>query len=225
MNKKVRKLLLSFVTTGMLATVIAPVFVASAKIQSDKEYQKDQSTMVENYENTNFYTDKEEKLVNVTLYSDENKTITVDIPETHVEEYTKKLENEDFRQQEITNSLESNSKFRAASSTIRYMREKEVAQVLDSMDSTRNWERIISNPATDYVVGLAAGLLSQNNFATIGAGVLSWSITDLMGRQRDWWNESVLMIIKDDNGINYVKLTITPSGKDYPKVYRTLERG
>lgn len=58
MNKKVRKLLLSFVTTGMLATVIAPVFVASAKIQSDKEYQKDQSTMVENYENTNFYTDK-----------------------------------------------------------------------------------------------------------------------------------------------------------------------
>lgn len=105
------------------------------------------------------------------------------------------------------------------------MREKEVAQVLDSMDSTRNWERIISNPATDYVVGLAAGLLSQNNFATIGAGVLSWSITDLMGRQRDWWNESVLMIIKDDNGINYVKLTITPSGKDYPKVYRTLERG
>lgn len=46
-----------------------------------------------------------------------------------------------------------------------------------------------------------------------------------MGRQRDWWNESVLMIIKDGNGINYVKLTITPSGKDYPKVYRTLERG
>lgn len=222
MNKKVRKLLLSLVTTGMLAVAVAPVFVASANIQSDTERQKTQNMMIENHEDTKFSIDKEEKMVGVTLYSDENKTITVDIPETRVEEYTKKLENEEFRQQEIRNSSKSNSMFRAASSTVKYMGERDILEMVNHLDNSRNWLEFINNPIGSSALTAAIAILTKNNLMGVLGRVLAWGSLNLKNRQEKWWTQSAIMVLQGK--INGVKLTITPSGKDYPKVYRTLER-
>lgn len=180
---------------------------------------------------TNVITSEEEtegKLVQVTLYSDEDKTIIAEVPEFYEEEYINKLQDENFRQQEISKSsgdleIQSNFQLQATkASKVTYMRKNEVLRVLDSMNKSGNWLRYISNPITDGVVAAATRVLTKSNFVAASVVVLSWAASDLVGRQQKWWNDSALMILRGQ--IRGVKLTITPSGKDYPKIYRTLTR-
>jgi len=90
------------------------------------------------------------------------------------------------------------------------------------MNASGNWLRYLSNTLTDGALGAAARLLTGSNFVGAAVTVLTWGAADLMARQQAWWNDSAMMILRGQ--IRGVKLTITPSGKDYPKVYRTLTR-
>lgn len=212
-----KKILISSVIASILTGVIGPVVQVSALEQTSNE----PSAIVSEGKN-------EEKLVPVTLYSDEDTIIIAEVPESYEEEYVQKLQNEDFRKQEIANSsdaLETQSDFpiqATSSSTVRYMGRNDVLHVLDHMNASGNWLRYLSNPLTDGALGAAARLLTGSNFVGAAVTVLTWGAADLMARQQAWWNDSAMMILRGQ--IRGVKLTITPSGKDYPKVYRTLTR-
>lgn len=218
MNSRLRKgiiVLVSATTLGVTLGTTAVSASAYSKTEKVEATSTKETSMINSYL-------AEEELVSVTLYSDENKTIITEVPESYAEKYIQKLENEEFKQQEIANSVQAKANFQTQSSTVRFMGEEEVLDVLDSMDSSYNWSTFLSNPITDAALARAVQQLTKNSFVGFAVGVLTWGAADLMARQEAWWNDSAMMILRGE--ISGVRLTITPSGKDYPKVYRTLER-
>lgn len=204
-----KKMFISCLITSLLLSVVLPVIQVNAMEQSTNGIKEQ----------------NEEQLVPVTLYKDEEQIIIAEVPELYAEEYIQKLEDENFRTQEIANSLGSSvnkADVESRSTSVKYMRKNEVLRVLDSMDKSNKWLGYLSNPLTDLAIGKAAAVLSKNSVVGAVGVVLAWGAANLMGRQEKWWSDSALMILKGE--ITGVKLSITPSGKDYPKVYRKLTR-
>ncbi|TRZ39341.1 hypothetical protein CEQ21_07205 (plasmid) [Niallia circulans] len=182
----------------------------------------------------------DEELVLVTLYSDEEQNILAEVPKSHEQEYIAKLENDDFRTAEIQKSLEYNKTNSINVSTVakssystaavglkpyvRYYKLKEVLQVVDHLDNSRNWLKYASNPLTDYVIGIAISVIKKNPFIGTAVGATVWSLADMSNRQDAWWKESAYQILRGQ--IRGVKLTVTPNntGSNYPAAYRILSR-
>lgn len=90
------------------------------------------------------------------------------------------------------------------------------------MNKSGNWLRCLTNSLTDIIIEKAAQVLTKSDFIDVAIGIVTWGAADLMSRQQQWWNDFAMMILRRQ--IREVKLTITPSGKDYPKIYRKLIR-
>jgi hypothetical protein len=207
MNKLTKKTIIGLVSATMLAI---PFGTTALSVSAQSQTTAEEATI------------PEEKLVSITLYSDENKTIITEVPESYAEEYAQKLQDKEFRQQEILNSFGSQSDFQAQSSTVRYMGEEDVLEMLNHLDNSRNWLQYVSNPLGSAALSTAIRIITRNNIMGPLGTVLAWGALNLQTRQLNWWKDSAIMILTGE--INGVRLTITPSGKDYPKVYRTLER-
>lgn len=86
-----KKMFISCLITSLLLSVVLPVIQVNAMEQSTNGIKEQ----------------NEEQLVPVTLYKDEEQIIIAEVPELYAEEYIQKLEDENFRTQEIANSLGS----------------------------------------------------------------------------------------------------------------------
>uniref|UniRef100_UPI003F491E54 hypothetical protein n=1 Tax=Niallia taxi TaxID=2499688 RepID=UPI003F491E54 len=107
---------------------------------------------------------------------------------------------------------------------VRYYKLKEVLQVVDHLDNSRNWLKYAFNPLTDYVIGIAISVIKKNPFIGTAVGATVWSLADMSNRQDAWWKESAYQILRGQ--IRGVKLTVTPNntGSNYPAAYRILSR-
>lgn len=197
-----------------------------------------------------------EETVQVVLYSDDMKVIMSEVPKEHVVEYQAKLEDPVFRNAEIKKSvgpeenLNAPTKLAASMSFssispmavtqppsggsnkgyVKYMIKKDVIKIVDKFDNSRDWPRLLSNPAADFAIAnspnvLAAAKVIQRipNFATVAATVTLWTAGDLANRQTAWWKDSAILILKES--ITGVKLTVKPNTtSNYPAAYITLLR-
>ncbi|MDN6166934.1 MAG: hypothetical protein L0J18_12355 [Tetragenococcus koreensis] len=207
MNKLTKKTIIGLVSATLLAI---PFGTTALSVSAQSQTTAEEATM------------PEEKLVPITLYSDENKTIITEVPESYAEEYTQKLQDKEFRQQEILNSFGSQSDFQVQSSTVRYMGETDILEMLNHLDHSRNWLQYVNNPLGSSALSAAIRIITGSNIMGALGTVLAWGAQELQTRQLNWWKDSAIMVLSGE--INGVKSTITPSGKNYPKVYRTLER-
>lgn len=169
----------------------------------------------------------EEQTVPITIYADEDTLIIADVPKSYEEEYLKKLENEEFRQNEIDKNISTNKNddlfTTRAATTTKYMKKREILQVVDSIDNSRNWSSYYSNPLSDVALGAAVKAITKSNFITALVGATVWAAIDIQSRQEAWWKESAIMILRGQ--ITGVKLQIKENtASEYPKVFRTLTR-
>ncbi|MEW9053485.1 MAG: hypothetical protein AB2392_20160 [Neobacillus sp.] len=181
----------------------------------------------------------DQNVVRVELFSDEDKIIFAEVHESYEAEYLDELNNIDFKNAEINNSLKetvdtssifriqsysSLSSYSTPSTQVKYFGLNEALTVLNHMDSTTNWGRLFSNPFSDAVATSIIALFAKSNFYASAAVLTTWSAADLSNRQQDWWEKSVLMLYGKE--ITGVKLTVTPNntGSNYPAAYITLER-
>lgn len=106
---------------------------------------------------------------------------------------------------------------------VSYLKKAQVLKTLKSLDSSRDWGTIFSNPATDAAIALAVKAMKKPNFMSAIAAATAWASGYVMTKQKDWWNTSYVMIL--EKKITGVKLTVTPNNKtEYPKAYITLAR-
>jgi hypothetical protein len=114
--------------------------------------------------------------------------------------------------------------YSTSSTQVTYFNLQDAQRVLTAMDSSVDWSTLISNPLTDAVIaGAIAKAFTKSNFYTVAATALSWSASNLMARQTEWWEDSVYLITARQ--ITGVKLSVTPNPTGgYPVAYITLER-
>lgn len=187
-----------------------------------------------------------EELVNVTIYSDENQLIMTQVPKSYEQEYLSKLKDPAFKNAEIQKSLGVNMGTEqplataAVSSllseqslatiaattpkpTVYYLKKAQVIKTLKSLDSSRDWGTILSNPLTDGVVAIVTKALGKSNFLAAIATATTWATGWVQLKQKSWWQTTYMMIL--EKKITGVKLTVTPNNKtEYPKAYITLAR-
>lgn len=174
--------------------------------------------------NGNGKNEKNEKMVQVVLYSDEDGVIMAEVPKSYEKEYKTKLKDSDFRNAEIQRSLGANTfAVTASTSSVYYMRKAEVIKMVDSLDKSFNWSTYISNPLTDVLVGKAVAIITKSNFYGALTGVLGWSTSWIAGKHEMWWKDSAIMILRKQ--ITGVKMTVTPGPPSgYPAAYITYTR-
>lgn len=81
----------------------------------------------------------------------------------------------------------------------------------------------MSNPITEELINRMIKASKCSNVWAFAAGVLVWTVTDLMNRQQNWWTQSLLMILLET--ITCVRIThIRNTTSDYPAAYLIIER-
>ncbi|MEK4868312.1 MULTISPECIES: hypothetical protein [Bacillaceae] len=182
------------------------------------------------------------EMVYITLYSDDNQQIIAEVPKIHEQEYLKKLENSDFRSNEIRSSVSYNVPISISSNDglitpfankgdepggqpyTKYFTKYDVFKVIDSIDNSRNWMSYASNPLTDAVVGAAVKVITKSNWLGALTAASIWAAADIVNRSNAWWKDSAIMIVRGQ--IKGVKVTVkpNPSGSNYPAAIRTYTR-
>lgn len=137
--------------------------------------------------NSNNNNKNNDKLVQVELHSDDGQIIIAQVPKSYEKEYRDKIKNSDFRKNEVQNSVRGS--MLRATSYVKYYRKAEVIKMVDYLDNSVNWTLYISNPLTDYLVGIAVNIILKSNFIGTAVAATAWTSADLSNRQTAWWKD------------------------------------
>lgn len=168
-----------------------------------------------------------EQTVEIVIQQNGDSALTAEVPIDKADEYRAKLENPEFRAQEIakisTSMVEDASVVTKPNGTrIYYYGKKETMQMLNSIEHSGRWTRYIDHPMTAAIIQAACNRIDKSGRLADFAEVLRVAASDLLSRQEKWWKESAKLIVRQK--IHGVKITMVPNNGGYPVMYRYIAR-
>lgn len=158
----------------------------------------------------------------VVIYEDENKTITAEVPAEMKDQYLKDLQNPAFVEKELANIITTN-RSRSSESSVYYWREDEVVAMANNLRGDNSFGKALAAGATADAINMLVKVFTGSGIMGGIATAIGIGVNIIQTRQKDWWQESAILILRGK--INAVKITITPNpGPGYPQIYRTVER-
>ncbi|QBO37403.1 hypothetical protein EQG49_13450 [Periweissella cryptocerci] len=107
--------------------------------------------------------------------------------------------------------------------SVTYMKKKAVLKQLAKMDKSHNWLHYADNPIGDGLLGYAAKLITKSGPWGFIATATAWSISQIVDRQKDWWKDSAILILRGK--IKAVKCVYKPNiYGNYPAAWVTWSR-
>lgn len=158
----------------------------------------------------------------VVVYEDENKKITADVPSEMKDQYLRDLQDPTVVEQELAKASRS-LQARSSDSSVYYWGEDEVVAMANNLRGDNSFGKALVAGATADAINMLVKVFTGSGIMGGIATAIGIGANIIQTRQKDWWQESAILILRGK--INAVKITITPNpGPGYPQIYRTVER-
>lgn len=186
------------------------------------------AVMMINYLSVFTYTvkaaEEAESLTNVVLCDDGDRMVIALVEDSYAEKYADRiLTDSNFKLEELN---KANPNARLPEGEImwqKYLNKDGIKQYVDRQAGAGAFLNFMSNPITEELINRMIKASKCSNVWAFAAGVLVWTVTDLMNRQQNWWTQSLLMILLET--ITCVRIThIRNTTSDYPAAYLIIER-
>lgn len=171
---------------------------------------------------------KENPLVNIEVSDADGKIIIAQVPQDYAAEYKQKLNNSDFKQEQIDMA---NADSRIADSRAlpdgkliarKYLYRTDIRNVYDNLKGPGALESLAINVGGTAAIGAVLKAFAVTQWGFISS-ILGWGIEYARIKPESWWNEALLDII--DKRITCVRMShIQNTAPTYPAAWLILER-
>lgn len=166
-----------------------------------------------------------DQLVNIVVLDTENETIIAQVPQKYAAEYQKKLEDNDFKQEQIKMMIMSQNKRALPKGKIiaqKYLYESGIRNAVNRAQ-TGVYESLIISMGPAAAINRMKDILKASSFIEFALNVTAWAVEYVRVKPEDWWKNSLIMLM--EGSISCVRLTHIQNLKPaYPAAWLILER-